>query len=198
MKSFLRPSFHQVHSDEACLSENLASAKWCRDAGGLEAKGQPEDRWQANHVENESLEGKCRGVDGGWWGVSTSCSQVLARLGTSPTLWSSILSASEPPFHPTSPQLYFPCSVSHTTSWRPTCCSTSRFLSSLSHYTEIKRMDGILTNLFGQCTNTVFSLCSLCKTNQQVITQSPHSTMTDWSALMLDPHNAANCYWTVG
>ena len=59
----LRPSFHQVHSDEACLSENLASAKWCRD--GPEAKGQPEDRWQANHVENESLEGKCRGGDGG-------------------------------------------------------------------------------------------------------------------------------------
>lgn len=28
-------------------------------------KGQPEDRWQANHVENESLEGECRGVDGG-------------------------------------------------------------------------------------------------------------------------------------
>lgn len=28
-------------------------------------RGQPEDRWQANHVENESLEGKCRGEDGG-------------------------------------------------------------------------------------------------------------------------------------
>lgn len=61
----LRPSFQTVHSDEACLGENLASAKWCRDADGPEAKGQPEDRWQANHVENESLEGECRGGDGG-------------------------------------------------------------------------------------------------------------------------------------
>lgn len=57
---------HQVmkrHSDEACLSENLASAKWRCDAASLESKGQPEDRWQANHVENESC-GKCTGH--GW------------------------------------------------------------------------------------------------------------------------------------
>lgn len=49
--------------DEACLGENLASAKWRRDAASLESKGQPEDRWQANHVENESR-GKCTGR--GW------------------------------------------------------------------------------------------------------------------------------------
>lgn len=62
--SFL--SGHQVtkrHSDEACLAENLASAKWRCDAASLESKGQPEDRWQANHVENESC-GKCTGH--GW------------------------------------------------------------------------------------------------------------------------------------
>lgn len=51
--------------DEARLGESLASAKWHCDAHGLEGKGQPEDRWQANHVENESLEGECRGGDEG-------------------------------------------------------------------------------------------------------------------------------------
>lgn len=49
--------------DEACLGASLASAKWRRDAASLESKGQPEDRWQANHVENESC-GKCTGR--GW------------------------------------------------------------------------------------------------------------------------------------
>lgn len=51
------------HSDEACLAENAASAKWRSAAASLESKGQPEDRWQANHVENESC-GKCTGH--GW------------------------------------------------------------------------------------------------------------------------------------
>lgn len=50
-------------SDEARLGASLASAKWRRDAASLESKGQPEDRWQANHVENESR-GKCTGR--GW------------------------------------------------------------------------------------------------------------------------------------
>lgn len=53
----------KCHGDEACPAENLASAKWRCDAASLESKGQPEDRWRANHVENESC-GKCTGH--GW------------------------------------------------------------------------------------------------------------------------------------
>lgn len=30
--------------------ENSSTAKWCHNISGLEVKGQPEDRWPANHV----------------------------------------------------------------------------------------------------------------------------------------------------
>lgn len=40
-----RASADKVYGDKACLGENLSCAKWCCDVQGLEARGQPEDRW---------------------------------------------------------------------------------------------------------------------------------------------------------
>lgn len=65
------------HNDEACLCDNLASAKWHCKAASLENKGQPEDRWQANHVENESR-GKCVGCV---WGLMRGVHLVLTGPG---------------------------------------------------------------------------------------------------------------------
>lgn len=58
------------------------------------------------------------------------------------------------------------------------------------HYTGIKRMNGVLVNPCSQYTHTVVCLCSYKSTSHYA--KPTQYTMTEWSALMLNPHTSAN------